>query len=113
MSEISDRVRANYDRMRRRRIEIPEWGTEEARPLVAFYDPMTIADRRRLGDKARNGDVGMYVDVLINKLKDADGKPIFTEEDRPVLQSQSDASVVIRVGLAIMAGRSNEDIEKN
>lgn len=99
MSEITDRIAAHFDAIGTRKIEVPEWSLE-------FYvSPVTLAERTRIytGSKGDN-DYEMLAKILITKACDAQGKKLFSIEDKALLLQRADSAVLIRVAADIMAG---------
>lgn len=126
MTGAIDRAKAHYDRVGRRRIEVPEWGdpaekngdgdvVKPARPFLIFSTPMTIFERRKCSKPGASIDIEMYVSVVMLKAKDKDGKALFSEEgdDRHDLLCKVDGAIVTRIALDIMAGPTPQDLEKN
>ena len=111
MSAI-DNAKAHFRDQGQRRIEVPEWGDERG-PLVVYAEPLTLAERRRLFQRNKGDDVGLSVDLLIVKARDADGKPLFSLDDKQALLNGVDPAVVARVAADIIAAPSLEDAEKN
>jgi hypothetical protein len=73
-------ARAHFDNMRGQKIEIPEWGTEKGKPLVAFYDPPTLRVRQEIERRAGKSDARKIAVAAIICLKDKDGNPLFTDD---------------------------------
>lgn len=110
---IIDRARLHFRADERHRIEVPEWG-EPGAPLVLWCPPCTLADKRTLHNRYKDGGLqDMYVHALIMKAQREDGTPAFTLEDkRPLLTSVAPA-VVERIAETILASATPEDAEKN
>ncbi len=102
-------ARAHFDNMRGKEITVPEWGSEDA-PLVAFYDPPTLALRQNIERRGGKSEARKLATVVILSLKDADGKVIF-KDDAPTLntfENNLDPAVVSRIAAQIL-GLSGED----
>ncbi len=110
---IIERARLHFRADERRRVEIPEWG-EAGAPLVLFAAPVTLADKRKLHNRYKDGGLQeMFVHVLIDKAQTEDGKPAFTLEDKRALMTSVDPAVVERVAEQLLASATVEDAEKN
>ena len=107
-----DRAKQHFEDLGRQSIEVPEWG-EDGLPLKIFWSPMTAQQHRKITSTEDGRTAKLLVSVLILKAEDADGRKIFTEENRADLMSKVDLRVVTRVANAILLERSIEDLEKN
>lgn len=112
MSSALSRAKAHYERLGRKRIEVPEWG-EEGEPYVVFATPMTVGQRDRIQEKGNQDKAAMFVDVLMEKAQTEDGKPAFTPDDRHDLTYKVDSRIVSRMALEILAGPTDKDLEGN
>lgn len=106
MSAI-DAVKAHYEERGRLSVDVPEWG------LTVYWTPITPYDRRKIYKTGVEPTELATVDVLIQKATDADGKRLFTLDDRQDLLHRADVRVVNRVALDILEVPSVEDQEKN
>lgn len=112
-------ARAHFRADERRSVEVPEWSVAadadgNPAPLVLFWSPITLADKKRLSARHQDGGMQeMYVHALINKAQTADGKPAFSLEDKRYLMNDVDPAIVERIALQILRAPSLEDAEKN
>jgi hypothetical protein len=90
-------VREHFASLGTRKIEVPEW------KLTVHAAPVTLAEKNRLYKKSRESDMELLVDLLIMKASDANGKKLFTIDDKPTLMNRADSNVVGRVANAILA----------
>lgn len=99
MNEALAKITAHFDAIGTRKIEVPEWS------LDIYYTAVTVAEKTRIysGMKGEN-DYEVLVKILITKARDADGKPLFTLNDKPTLLQHADSAVLIRVCAEIMSG---------
>ncbi|UES51571.1 hypothetical protein [Roseibium aggregatum] len=109
---VIESAKAHLTRLGRKCIEVPEWGPKGA-PFLVYATPMTVGEREKIRQIGNAGSPEMFVDVLINKATDKEGQKLFTIDDRFDLTNKVDGSVVSRVALEILAGLSDEDLEKN
>ena len=105
MSAI-DRIKAHFDALATKQIEVPEWG------ITIHSTPVTIAERSKIYSGVKDGDDhSALVNVLLVKAKDADGKPLFTIDDKAALYQHADAAVMIRVAAAILSRGAPDSTE--
>jgi hypothetical protein len=110
--KIMDRIRIHFDAKESKVIEVPEWG-DEGGPLYIYSSPLTLAQKNRLYKMSKEEDLGLMVEALIMKAKDAEGNQLFTRADKPELMRSCDPDVLIRVATKIMESSDQEIIEKN
>jgi hypothetical protein len=108
---VIDRVKAQFESLGIKKIEVAEWG-EEGKPLIIYCSPITLAEKRNLFKGAKNDDLGVLVDVIFLKAKDSEGNKIFKLDDKQVLLNNADANVIARVATEILSGVSYEEAEK-
>lgn len=107
-----EKARAHYQGKPVRKIEVPEWG-DDSGPLIIYAHPFTLRDQGKLAQysNASNSSESL-ADLLIMKAMDEKGDALFTIEDKHLLRTQVDASVVARIASEIMR-IDFEDVEKN
>jgi hypothetical protein len=108
---IIDRVKAQFEALGIKKIEVAEWG-EEGKPLIIYCSPFTLGEKRNLFKGAKNDDLGVLVDAIVLKAKDADGNKIFKLDDKLTLLNSADANVIARVATEMLSATSYEDSEK-
>jgi hypothetical protein len=108
---VIDRVKAQFEALGIKKIEVAEWG-EEGKPLIIYCTPFTLGEKRGLFKNAKNEDLGVLVDAIVLKAKDADGNKIFKLDDKLTLLNNADANVIARVSTEMLNGVSYEDAEK-
>ena len=109
--QIIDRVKAQFEALGIKKIEVAEWG-EEGKPLIIYCSPFTLGEKRNLFKGAKNDDLGILVDAIVLKAKDSDGNKIFKLDDKLTLLNNADANVIARVATEMLSGNSYEDSEK-
>lgn len=108
-----DRAKRHYTDLPRIAIPVPEWSAEGEEPYVLFASALTVRQRDRIAGKGNVNTTEMFVDVLLEKAELKDGSKAFTIDDRKDLAHVVDSRIVSRIALAILAGPSDEDLEKN
>ena len=108
---VIDRVKAQFESLGIKKIEVAEWG-EEGKPLTIYSSPITLSEKRSLFKGAKNDDIGGLVDVIVLKAKDSEGNKIFKLDDKQVLLNNADTNVIGRVASEILSAVSYEEAEK-
>lgn len=109
---VIDRAKNHFAAKDVRVIEVEEWG-DNGNPLKIYARPMTLAEKRKLFNGAKEADIGILVDVLIMKARDEKGEAIFTLEHKRDLLNAVDPEVIGRVASLILAEHSVEELAKN
>ena len=109
--QIIDRVKAQFEALGIKKIEVAEWG-EEGKPLIIYCSPFTLGEKRNLFKGAKNDDLGVLIDAIVLKAKDSDGNKIFKLDDKLTLLNNADANVIASVATQMLSGTSYEDSEK-
>jgi len=108
---VIDRVKAQFESLGIKKIEVSEWG-EEGKPLIIYSSPFTLGEKRNLFKGAKNDDLGVLVDAIVLKARDAEGNKIFKLDDKQVLLNNADANVIAKVATEMLSGVSYEEAEK-
>lgn len=90
---------------------VAEWELD-----VYFRDLTTLKQEAKIVELAQqNKTVEALVETIIAKALDADGKPLFTQFDKPALMNEADPSVVLALSRVLNGGElpSVAEIEKN
>ena len=99
----------------RRTIEVPEWGDDA--PLSIHVSAITAGDidklQRKHKDFLNNMTIAGMVDLIISKAENADGKRLFTIEDKMYLMGDSVALIADIAGQMFGEVESIEYAEKN
>ena len=100
----------------RKVIKVDEWG-EDGQPLVIYSGAITAGDidklQRKHKDFLNNMTIAGMVDLIISKAEDADGKRLFTLEDKMYLMGDSVALIADIAGQMFGEVESIEYAEKN
>lgn len=113
MAKLIERARGHFLGLGRLHVDIPEWPGEDGAPTRIHFRPLTLNERRHLGQDGDAPQDGV-AKIIIAKATDADGKQLFTLEDLPVLKTEVSADILARIFNAIMAPPpAVKDIEKN
>lgn len=110
---LIDRMKAHFTDIGVRHIEVPEWG-EDGKPLLVYFRPMTLAEKQKLlSIGERDGLVARLADALVMKAMDAEGKKLFTVEDKHALRNQVDPDVLARVVRDMMSSPGVDEMGKD
>ena len=100
----------------RKVIKVDEWG-EDGQPLVIYSGSITAGDidklQRKHKDFLNNMTIAGMVDLIISKAENADGKRLFTIEDKMYLMGDSVALIADIAGQMFGEVESIEYAEKN
>ena len=100
----------------RKVIRVDEWG-EDGQPLVIYSGSITAGDidklQRKHKDFLNNMTISGMVDLIITKAEDADGKRLFTLEDKMFLMGDSVALIADIAGQMFSDVETVGDAEKN
>lgn len=88
-------------------IAIPEW-LVDGRPVTIFWKPLTASEQE---DFTQQG--ARDLDIFVTKSLDAEGRRMFTLEDKPQLKNLVAPQIITRVALRMMQLPSVEQVEKN
>ena len=87
---VIDRAKSHFESLGTQSMEVPEWKDDDGNPTVIYWNPITLAEKKRLFQKSDNlNDVGILADIILMKAIDKDGKKLFTLEDKLALMHLS------------------------
>ena len=100
----------------RKIIKVDEWG-ENGQSLIIYSGPITAGDidklQRKHKDFLNNMTIAGMIDLIIAKAEDADGKRLFTLEDKIYLMGDSVALIADITGQMFGDVDAVEVAEKN
>lgn len=108
--QVLERARVHFDAQEVQVVEVPEWG-EDGSPLLLYYRPMTLAEKRPIFPKLQKNDLEALADIVVRKALDADGERVFSIEHKRGLMQRADSDVVARIGQAMMGVSVETDDE--
>lgn len=110
-SRVLDKAVAHFQGYGIQHMDVPEWG-DDGQPLRVFWKPMTMRERiKHMQGDYQPGD--RMTRLIIDKLMDEAGKPIFTLDDHAKLMNHVDPVVVVRIAVKILDEVTPRDAEKN
>lgn len=111
--KIIDRAKSHFESLGVQSIEVPEWQDENGKPTVIYWQPITLAEKKKLFNKTENlNDAGLLADVVVMKALDKDGNKLFSLEDKLALNHKVDSDVLSKIAVAMVQTPSAEDLKK-
>ena len=101
-----ERAKAHFTDFGVQSVEVPEWG-EDGQPMVIYWKPINLAEKLRL-----QASDDRLADCLILKALDAEGKKMFTIEDKYTMRHSVDPDVIARVVVRMMASPGVREMGK-
>ena len=78
--------------------------------VVMYVTPLTAAERDRAKKDARSDDPGAFaLQLLIQKAKDSNGRPLFTPGDAAVLKNEVRDADLQKLMLAVLGADDEEE----
>jgi hypothetical protein len=111
--KIIDRAKSHFESLGVQSIEVPEWQDENGKPTIIYWQPITLAEKKKLFNKTENlNDAGLLADVVVMKALDKDGNKLFSLEDKLALNHKVDSDVLSKIAVAMVQTPSAEDLKK-
>ena len=111
---VIDRAKSHFESLGTQSIEVPEWKDDDGNPTVIYWNPITLAEKKRLFQKSDNlNDVGILADIILMKAIDKNGKKLFTLEDKIPLMHKVDSDVLAKVATQIIQTITPDEVKKN
>ena len=111
---VIDRAKSHFESLGTQSMEVPEWKDDDGNPTVIYWNPITLAEKKRLFQKSDNlNDVGILADIIVMKAIDKDGKKLFTLEDKIALMHKTDSDVLSRIATAMVQVITPDEVKKN
>ena len=107
-----DRARKAYHGVGRQRLEVQEWPDDEGRPLEVFFEPLSQADLEHLTAQNPKSVYEEHVYLVINKLRDDQGQPLFDYRDKIALMHEVEAGIILRLKNAIWNSSSISTVDE-
>ena len=110
---VIDRAKSHFESLGTQSMEVPEWKDDDGNPTVIYWNPITLAEKKRLFQKSDNlNDVGILADIILMKAIDKDGKKLFTLEDKIPLMHKVDSDVLAKVATQIIQTITPDEVKK-
>ena len=103
-------VKSHFESLEVKIIEVPEWGLEGDNAI--YVRPFTMNEKAKLFKGANDSDLGVLVDVIIQKAETKSGDKMFDLSHKPKFKMKADTDVISRVATEIMSQDNISDIKK-
>ena len=111
---IIDRAKSHFESLGTQSMEVPEWKDDDGNPTVIYWNPITLAEKKRLFQKSDNlNDVGILADIVLMKALDKNEKKMFNLEDKIALMHKVDSDVLAKVATQIIQNITPDEVKKN
>lgn len=111
--KIIDRAKSHFESLGVQSIEVEEWQDDKGQPTTIYWQPITLAEKKKLFNKTENlNDAGLLADVVIMKAIDKDGEKIFSLEDKLPIMHKVDSDVLSKIAIAMVQTPSAEELKK-
>ena len=111
---VIDRAKSHFENLGTQSIEVPEWKDDDGNPTVIYWNPITLAEKKRLFQKSDNlNDVGILADIVLMKALDKNEKKMFNLEDKIALMHKVDSDVLAKVATQIIQTITPDEVKKN
>ena len=111
--KVIDRAKSHFENLGIQSMVIDEWQDEQGNPTTIFWDPITLAEKKKLFQKSDNlNDVSILADILVMKAKDKDGKKMFSLEDKLALMHKVDSDVLSKIAVAMVQTPQPDELKK-
>ena len=100
---ILNRAKSHFESLGVQSLEVEEWPDDSGKPTIIYWNPITLAEKKRLFEKSSNiNDVGLLADIVIMKALDKDGNKIFKSEDRLDIMHKVDSDVLAKISTSMV-----------
>ena len=111
---VIDRAKSHFESLGTQSMEVPECKDDDGNPTVIYWNPITLAEKKRLFQKSDNlNDVGILADIVLMKALDKNEKKMFNLEDKIALMHKVDSDVLAKVATKIIQNISPDEVKKN
>ena len=111
---VIDRAKSHFESLGTQSMEVPEWKDDDGNPTVIYWNPITLAEKKRLFQKSDNlNDVGILADIVLMKALDKNEKKMFNLEDKIALMHKVDSDVLAKVATQIIQTITPDEVKKN
>tara|TARA_Y100000114_G_C11561152_1_gene231866 strand:- start:243 stop:584 length:342 start_codon:yes stop_codon:yes gene_type:complete len=110
---IIDRAKSHFEGLGVQSIEIEEWKDDDGRPTIVYWNPITLAEKKKLFANSNSlNDIGILADIVILKAMDKDGNKIFKSEDKFDILHNVDSDVLAKISTAMVQVTSAYESKK-
>ena len=110
---VIDIAKSHFDNIGVQSMEVSEWKDENAKPVILYWNPITLLEKNRLLKKSDTlNDIAILADVLVMKALDKDGKKVFKLEDKQTLMNSADPNILQRIAQKMVEVPSIDELKK-
>tara|TARA_Y100001972_G_scaffold119119_1_gene160004 strand:- start:592 stop:933 length:342 start_codon:yes stop_codon:yes gene_type:complete len=111
---VIDIAKSHFENIGVQSMEVAEWKDENGKPVILYWNPITLLEKNRLLKKSDNlNDIAILADVLVMKALDKDGKKVFKLEDKQTLMENADPNILQRIAQKMVLVPTIDDLKKN
>ena len=111
--KVIDIAKSHFESLGVQSIIVEEWKDEQEKPIKIYWDPITLAEKKKLFQKSDNlNDVSILADIIVMKAKDKDGKKMFSLEDKLALMHKVDSDVLSKIAVAMVQTPQPDELKK-
>jgi len=111
---VIDIAKSHFENIGVQSMEVLEWKDENGKPVILYWNPITLLEKNRLLKKSDNlNDIAILADVLVMKALDKDGKKVFKLEDKQTLMENADPNILQRIAQKMVLVPTIDDLKKN
>ena len=109
LSPLMKRLTDHFDDQPTREIEVEQWAEEKGTPLVVYVKPINTREKSQfLMDVRKIGELQAFLNLVVVKAMDAQGKHLFTIADKANLLTRTDPDILMNLGLDMAYGGQEE-----
>jgi hypothetical protein len=114
MATVLERAKLHFapSRGTMREIHVPEWG-DESDDGIFYATALNLSERQRIDRISKGDGFELGIEVILLKLTDKHGNPVFSRKEKPDLMRSVDPEILGRVAADILGNANMETAEKN
>jgi len=111
---VIDIAKSHFESLGIQSIEVPEWKDDDGKPIIVYWNPITLSEKNKLFRKSDNMlDASILADIVVMKSLDKDGNKVFKPEDKLALMYKVDSDVLSRISTAMVQAITPDQVKKN
>jgi hypothetical protein len=111
---VIDIAKSHFESLGIQSIEVPEWKDDDGKPIIVYWNPITLSEKNKLFRKSDNMlDASILADIVVMKAIDKEGNKLFKAEDKLVLMHKVDSDVLSKVATSMVQAIHPEEVKKN
>ena len=111
---VIDIAKSHFESLGIQSIEVPEWKDDDGKPIIVYWNPITLSEKNKLFRKSDNMlDASILADIVVMKAIDKEGNKLFKAEDKLVLMHKVDSDDLSKVATSMVQAIHPEEVKKN